>query len=663
MSTEPATPVTTPAGQRLVGLDGLRGLAALYVVIYHIFLRAFPGSSADHAPFWAAGFRYGRLAVVVFIVLSGFSLAVGAARAGWRLDSVARFAHRRAWRILPPYWAALGFSLLVTWFVVAQPGWSVPTAKSVAVNGLLLQDIVAAPSPNRAFWSIAIEAQLYVVFPLLILAVGRFNAITMLALVAAPVLTLGACASAHQQVAANLVNQYTPDLAVLFAVGVAAAGILTTTEGRRARPWHRYALVLGCPVFALIAWRGAVWTSDNLFWIDLAIGPAIGCLLAALATNRPRPLVRLLDSRPLRRLGSFSYSLYLTHAPIVLAIYYGPLQGRVPQGAPMFLLLCAVILPLTILFAWLFAQVFELPFQRRRGWAAVRAALQSPAFHPHLTESSLKIAQNCPGLIAWDARGAWGVHQDRSACPHQVAQSIGLDRVAGGKRDHGRQLGAVAGDLSDRIGTGRRQADCDVLLAREPRDAAQPGGQAGRQVSAFPQVDVQQAGEVDSRPELGQHLHGGQGGTDLVLAGHSDDCDVTRFDAVLAGSAQQVGQAAAAGQAADRLPESAQTDRTLYELLEAGHRRLRSAHHPDVLAQPDRARGEVAGKIQQHDRDTSRRGILGDAQGQPGAMLRLAEDREQRTLSGADGGVRVEGDRMLIEGHADPAVGIITEAG
>jgi peptidoglycan/LPS O-acetylase OafA/YrhL len=87
--------------KRLAGLDGLRNLAALYVVIYHVFLRAFPGSPADHAPFWAAWFIYERFAVVVFIVLSGFSLALSPARHGWRLDRVRQFARRRARRILP----------------------------------------------------------------------------------------------------------------------------------------------------------------------------------------------------------------------------------------------------------------------------------------------------------------------------------------------------------------------------------------------------------------------------------------------------------------------------------------------------------------------------------------------------------------------------------
>ena len=56
-------------GGRLAGLDGLRGVAALFVVVHHVFLRAFPGYPSDRAPAWAAPFIFGRFAVVVFIVL------------------------------------------------------------------------------------------------------------------------------------------------------------------------------------------------------------------------------------------------------------------------------------------------------------------------------------------------------------------------------------------------------------------------------------------------------------------------------------------------------------------------------------------------------------------------------------------------------------------
>jgi peptidoglycan/LPS O-acetylase OafA/YrhL len=177
--------------------------------------------------------------------------------------------------------------------------------------------------------------------------------------------------------------RFTPDLAVLFAIGVMAAGVVGASERRKSWPWHWLALGAAAPVVALIAWKGSVWTIDNLFWVDLAWGPAIGCLLAAVVTDRPRPLVRLLDTRPLRSLGSFSYSLYLTHAPIVIAVSYGIVAGRVPPGVPSFFVLAAILIPLTVTFARLFAAVFEIPFQRHRGWHALRTAAAESWNRPH----------------------------------------------------------------------------------------------------------------------------------------------------------------------------------------------------------------------------------------------------------------------------------------
>ena len=349
-------------GQRLAGLDGLRGLAALFVVVNHVFLRAFPGYPVDHAPIWAAWFIYGRFAVVVFIVLSGFSLALSPARHGWRLDGILNFARRRARRILPPYWAALVFSLAVAWLVIPQPGQAVPGARSVAVNGLLVQNLVGAPIPNRAFWSMAVEAQLYLAFPLLLLMVRRWGAIVMVTTVTLIVATVGVVGP-HVARLDTFVVQSPPDLAALFAVGIATAGIVRASRARRSWPWGWLALGAAVPVMATIWWRGSVWTLDHLFWVDLALGPAIACLLAGLATGRAAPLRRLLDTRPLRTLGDSSYSLYLTHAPIVAVVYEKIVAGHVHQGVAAFVVSLALVLPLTILFARGFASVFERPFK------------------------------------------------------------------------------------------------------------------------------------------------------------------------------------------------------------------------------------------------------------------------------------------------------------
>ena len=354
-----------PRRQRLAGLDGIRGLAALYVVINHVFLRAFPGYPVDHAPFWAAWLIYGRFAVVVFIVLSGFSLALSPARHGWRLDGIAAFARRRARRILPAYWAALAFSLAVAWLIVAQPGRGVPNVKSVVVNGLLVQNVDGAPSPNAAFWSMAVEAQLYVVFPLLLLTVRRWGAVVMLGAVTLVVTAVGIFGP-HIPHLDVFVIQSPPDLAALFAVGIVTAGIVGAGRARQSWPWGWLALAAAAPVLATIWWRGSVWTLQHLFWVDLSLGPAIACLLAGLAVGRLDRLVRVLDARPIRKLGSSSYSLYLTHAPIVVIVYELVVAGRVHQGVPAFMVSLALVLPLTIVFARLFASVFEAPFQQRR---------------------------------------------------------------------------------------------------------------------------------------------------------------------------------------------------------------------------------------------------------------------------------------------------------
>jgi peptidoglycan/LPS O-acetylase OafA/YrhL len=400
---EARTPAATSPG-RVVGLDGIRGLAALFVVLNHIFERSWVGYRAYHAPFWAAWMLYGRFAVIMFIALSGFSLGLGPARSGWRFKSIATYAHRRAWRILPPYWAALGFSLVMTWYVLAQPGWPVPNGKSVAVYGFLVQDAFsqghhggfwAAGSPNRAFWSIAIEVQLYFLLPLLLVLVRRVSARAMVALVAAIVVTIGLLGP-HVPLMNSALVKFTPDLAVLFAVGLLAAGIVTAGERTRSQPWAGYALAATVPVIALMVVKGSTWSNLNLFWLDLAWAPAIGCLLAAIATSRPRPVVRFLDSRLPRSLGSCSYSLYLTHMPIVIAVSYGLVLGRVATGTPTFFVLAAILLPVTVCFARLFAAVFELPFQRHRGWIPLRQAMSA----------RLRQLRQTPAALAGRWRGA-----------------------------------------------------------------------------------------------------------------------------------------------------------------------------------------------------------------------------------------------------------------
>lgn len=348
---------------RIPGLDGLRGLAAGYVVLHHCWLLAFPGYPANTGPGWLGWLVHGRLAVVVFITLSGFSLAISPARNAWRLGGALQYARRRARRILPAYWAALAASALIATIVPALPLSAPPTLRSAIVYGLLLQDVVAAPAPNGAFWSIAVEAGLYLAFPLVLLTRRRFGATATLAAVTVPVVTAGLLVP--ELSLGPRATGYTLELAPLFTVGVLAAGIVSAGARIRRLPWLALATMAGAPVLMLIAFRGSAWTAGHYYWLDLAVGPAIGLFLAALATHRPVRLISLLSCAPLQKLGGFSYSLYLIHMPIVALISTLIVKPRTSSHLTTFAVTAVLVIPVCLATARLFAAVFEIPFQRR----------------------------------------------------------------------------------------------------------------------------------------------------------------------------------------------------------------------------------------------------------------------------------------------------------
>jgi peptidoglycan/LPS O-acetylase OafA/YrhL len=361
-----------PERGRVAGLDGLRGLAALYVVLFHCWLYTSKGFPKYDGPPWLSWLLYGRLAVVFFLMLSGLSLSISAATHGWQLGGLQRFIRRRAWRILPPYWAALIFSLIIARTVIRASHYGPPTFKTVVVYGALLQDVVWAPTPNGALWSIGIEAELYLVFPFLLLIRRRLGPTVLFACVTLPVIALGLLAP-HRNPVEGL-NGFAPHLVPIFGVGLVVAGVITASERIRRLPWHWLAALAAVPVVLVMAAKGSVWTVNHYFWIDLAVGPAMAMLLAAVATGRPATLVWFLATRPVCTLGTFSYSLYLIHLPIIVIIGRGIAPRYIEPGLPTFWFTLILGVPASVTAAWLFSKVFEAPFQRHRSWKELVAS-------------------------------------------------------------------------------------------------------------------------------------------------------------------------------------------------------------------------------------------------------------------------------------------------
>jgi peptidoglycan/LPS O-acetylase OafA/YrhL len=389
----------------LAHLDGLRAIAALYVALTHVVLIAAPvhhGTRTEGGrPAWLPP---GHYAVAVFIVLSGFCLTLPIVRSGGVLPGGARsFYRRRARRILPPYYGALLLTLVLVWTLVGDEtgtfwDFSVPvTAAGYLGNLLLVQDVVGYWQVSVPFWSIAVECQIYLLLPLLVLCWRRYGAQrTVITTVYASYVVLVAT-----YVAGGIGPFFVPGLTAhfvgLFALGMAAAWLASSDREawaakRQRLPWT--ALALSCGGAALVLTIAAGGLVDALApFIELPIGLGVMCLLVA--TARAGRLRRALALRPLVFVGTFSYSLYLIHAPLLQAEWQYALRP-LDLGAPFTLALLGLVgLPLTVGAAYAFFLVCERPFMSARQ----RRAAGRGSAHPVAATPARDEGAPSPGLL------------------------------------------------------------------------------------------------------------------------------------------------------------------------------------------------------------------------------------------------------------------------
>jgi peptidoglycan/LPS O-acetylase OafA/YrhL len=379
-----------PRSRRVDWLDGLRGAAALFVVIHHSWLAVFPAFPRNMGPWYVGWMLYGQLAVAVFIVVSGFSLALAPLRHGGKLpNGVKAFIRRRFWRIVPPYWASLVLSTIAAGFLV-QPRIGVHALeKAFVVHGLLVQDIVGSAAPNGAFWSIAIEWQIYFVFPLILLLSRRTTMRTAVALTVAVVLTAHGLSNVNAAFAKG--DRLVPQFLALFTVGVFAVHLGASEQAARLRPLFSAlgALLLGAFV-AMAVVKGSVWIVGNYFWIDMLFGTGVACLMMVMYSGGLASVRRVLASRAGVMLGAFSYSIYLLHAPMVGIVdqyVFGPLHL-----APIVTLglILGLGVPVILAACYSFHLVFEAPFMHNRGVGAFREMpLIGPLLARRETDSDL----------------------------------------------------------------------------------------------------------------------------------------------------------------------------------------------------------------------------------------------------------------------------------
>lgn len=400
----PQEPDTPPQAviSRIDFIDGLRGLAALAVVILHAF-EVYgigwinpPGYEVYTAGALGAALEqlYGLVvlrfgwAVEVFIVISGYSLMLPVVRAGdGRMrGGTLRFFRRRARRILPPYYAAIVLSLL---FIALVPGMGQPSAEQRYWNqalpafdpGVLLSHLFLVHNLSGAWtskidppmWSIAVEAQIYLLFPLLVLIARRSGAAVALAVT----LVVGLVQGYGTTLGLPSFPFSYPWFVSLFGMGMFAAWLSFSPQARARRlrdrlPWlavaaGSFALMLAVKASRVPGVADQTWVGAPIF------GLVIAALLVHLGTRPDSPLCRLFQLPWVVRLGHCSYSLYLVHAPVLTAIGLAVLAlGFSGPEARLVTILAGP--PLALLVTYPFYLAFERPFsQAPRPRPAVRA--------------------------------------------------------------------------------------------------------------------------------------------------------------------------------------------------------------------------------------------------------------------------------------------------
>ena len=356
---------------RLDHVDGVRACAALIVYWNHAYAQVSGGDTVQ-----LQGLLYGNrlsmvaghLCVTIFIVVSGFCLTLPVIRHGGHVrGGVKDFLKRRARRILPPYYAAMFLCLLMIWTIIGKPTgtlWDYPavvTKQAIIAHLALVQDLFATSHINYVFWSIAVEWHIYFVVPLLVAAWRRFgaSAVVLGSLALGYALRIGFSGT-------RIVRAH-PQFLGMFALGMLAAYIARSDEPRfvslRAKvPWGLVALAAFGVAVALAAHFGVVHPEEHFYILDLPVGLLAMSLLASSSTSEPNALTRVLSWKPLVVIGSFSYSLYLIHAPFLQTMWQYVFTPLGCSRETTFIGLMTGGLLLILVISYLFFLVFEAPF-------------------------------------------------------------------------------------------------------------------------------------------------------------------------------------------------------------------------------------------------------------------------------------------------------------
>ena len=351
-------------------LDGYRGVAILLVLLYHSFRGGLEDKSLNLVDVvWVKVTQFGWCGVDAFFVLSGFLIT------GILLDTRERshyfrnFYARRLLRIFPVYYGTLFILFVLLYPLLSGYEFYDRLESDQAWYWLYLEnwEWTFHPrfevSPIAHFWSLAVEEQFYLIWPLIVYLVpGRFLGWLVGILLLCPALVRNAILLTHPFTDSLLRIFYFNSLSRVDAL-VCGAAIAILMRSERWRLW----LLRLCPLVAILSSSiiGIIWIFTERFTPDRPVVPSIGyslfaicfgsVLVSSLAAAENNSLVRFLNWSPLKKLGRISYGFYVYHLPIMFI-----LRDRLPAeinnsyvlGDLLLMFCCGVLTLIVSLLSW-----------------------------------------------------------------------------------------------------------------------------------------------------------------------------------------------------------------------------------------------------------------------------------------------------------------------
>ena len=308
-------------------IEGLRALAVLLVVAYHAGVTQLAG---------------GYVGVDVFFVISGFlitSLLLREVEETHQVD-LGQFWARRMRRILPMSVVVVVATVVASIFMLEPQRIEDLAAVALGAVGFCANFVlyfttgeylsdVTLPSPLQHYWSLAVEEQFYLVWPLVVYAIARF-ARAMFRNVLMMVIVLGGGFSLVASITITPsdagAGYYLPHARVWELLTGAVLAVLSSQVQLISERLRGFAGWLGIAVIVWSAWQ---FDADTVFPGYAALAPVLGTALVIAAGDSRNGPSALLSMQPLQYIGARSYSWYLWHWPILVLFeaQFGVLNG------------------------------------------------------------------------------------------------------------------------------------------------------------------------------------------------------------------------------------------------------------------------------------------------------------------------------------------------